>query len=666
MSNQAKVTRRKFFHRAAVTAGSLLLAGCAGAPMATPTQAPTAAPAKATQPPATSPAKTAAPTQAPTSATKPVTGGEAPQLAELVKAGKLPPLSERLPKEPKLVNELAAKHLKLEIGRYGGTFRMLTLSPNDDPDVYMMCNEPLLNSPSLLAEEITGNLVKAWTVNADGTEFTFTLREGHKWSDGQPVTTEDVRFAIEDVQLNKDLTTSVPQYLRSSNDAKGEPLRLEVIDNYTFKIKFAKPYGGFPLSLAIRGWNGYHDLIKPKHYLMQFHAKYTPEEKLKPLWEAAKLENWKQLFALKDCVGRQLTHQDRIGIPKLHPWVLVSVKEGVYTYERNPYYHKIDAAWNQLPYVDKIVSTVVPDIEMINLKLISGETDFSRRWPALNKMPLYRENEKKGGFRTLLGKLHISPADVWLNLTYKDPVWRQVVQDVRFRRALGYALDRKEIIDAVYFGFAKPSSWAPSEYSPEKANKLLDEMGMNKRDSAGFRLGPDGKTFTILFEVYTASSDIVPVTELVVQMWNQVGIKTSMKVLETQLFNQRNAANEIQATVFWCASPMWYYQELGLPRWGGLWLNWYTSGGTRGEEPPADVKILYDKFYSMLAVPIEQGAKVFEEVKKMMYDNVYSYILLEDVKQPYVVNAKLGNIPESDDPYPIGVNFAAEQMFFRQ
>ena len=593
---------------------------------------------------------------------------EAPELAEKVKAGSLPKVEERLPKEPKVVNEMPAELLDYEIGKYGGVLRTVTYSVDWDPDVFVMCNEPLINSPGLLGKEFTPNIIKDFEVSDDQKEFTFYMREGLKWSDGQPVTTEDVRFAYEDVLLNEELTPVFPNYMRSGNKPDGTPMKLEIIDEYTFKITFDEPYGGFVTQLSIMGWRGYTDLLKPKHYLQNFHPKYTSEEKLNELIKENEFETWVQLFNFKDITNWELTRKEAIGFPMLYPWILVSVENGVYTFERNPYYFKVDPAGNQLPYIDKVVSTQVQDAEMSVMKQIAGEVDFARETMAMNKMPLYKENEKTG-YTTYLAKMHITPVDVFFNQTYDDPVWRQVVQDKRFREALNYAINREEIIDAVYFGFADLPTVVPNEYNPEKANQLLDEMGLDKKDSEGFRLGPDGKRLTVNIELANLAPDFIPVTELIVDYWKHVGVYTTMKTIDNSLWSQRNSANELQVTVHWSSFALWCNTPgfLSDIQFGGkLWERWLSSGGREGEEPPEEMKSLYDTVVKIGVLAPEQALVEYENFRKAMGDTLINLILVENAKQPFIANSKLGNISQSEDAFAIAVNYSGEQLFYKE
>jgi peptide/nickel transport system substrate-binding protein len=165
----------------------------------------------------------------------------------------------RLPKEPKITNENPRSWYedeKPKIGKYGGKLRMISPDINFNPDLFIMLNEALLNTPGILGEKVTGNIVKNYEVSNDQKEFTFFMREGLKWSDGEPVTTDDVLFAYEDVMKNEELTPVFPALFRAGGTPDGEPMQLEIIDQYTFKLKFSEPYGGILMRLTISGWLG--------------------------------------------------------------------------------------------------------------------------------------------------------------------------------------------------------------------------------------------------------------------------------------------------------------------------------------------------------------------------------------------------------------------------
>jgi len=599
---------------------------------------------------------------------------ESPMLKTKVAAGLLPPVEERLPEEPKVLsaerNEVPKENLDFEIGQYGGMLRMV--HPDVDWDAFVFCllNEPLISGPGILGEDIKGNILKDFEVSEDEKVFTFHMRKGLKWSDGVPVTTEDVLFAYEDVLLNEKLTPVFPRWLKAANKGDGEPMKLEVIDDYTFRISFTEPYGGFPVQLAIASWRGYTDLLKPKHYLKKFHPRYTPLEELEPLIKKEGLTKgeWWTLFNRKDHANWEFTNRTAIGFPVLTPFMIVKATQEVATFERNPYYFKVDSAGNQLPYIDKI-RTVLADPEMCTMKIVAGEVNFAaggHGGTALQNLPLYKENAEKGGYRVELLDMHVSPADISLNLTYPDPVWRKVVRDVRFRKALNMAINREEIVDAVYLGFAEPATAVPNIYNPEEANRLLDEIGLDKRDADGWRLGPDGKTFVIPFEISAASPDLVPVTELVVEYFKAVGIKTTMKVIDNALRAERKNANELQAQVFWTSLPVWHnfagFLAGDITSWP-LWDRWYNTGGKEGEEPPADVKRFLDLVSDSLVVGPEKRQEVINEYRRLLYENIYFMPTVEKAKYPVIVAKNMGNIPHKG--FALTVIFSGEQVFFK-
>jgi peptide/nickel transport system substrate-binding protein len=195
------------------------------------------------------------------------TYNQAPMFDELVANGELPPVEERLPEVPRVTHEILDEYLTPEIGNYGGTLRLATQVVNWDADGFIGQNEALLTMASAASDDITPNIVENYEVNDDQTEFTFTLRKGLKWSDGEPVTMEDFRFTIEDVIFNEELTPVIAAYMRDGGVGSGDPFTFEIIDDWTFKLSFKEPYGGFAVHLSIAGWKGYTDLLKPAHFL---------------------------------------------------------------------------------------------------------------------------------------------------------------------------------------------------------------------------------------------------------------------------------------------------------------------------------------------------------------------------------------------------------------
>ena len=606
---------------------------------------------------------------------------ESPMLAERVAAGELPPLEERLPAEPFVVGPgvlLSEESLPdWEPGEYGGVLRSAHFRPDWNPDIFVMINEPLLSSPDLGVDAIRGNVLKDYEVNEDNTEFTFYMREGMKWSDGEPVTTEDVRFVYEDIYLNEKLTPAFPRRFRTGYSAVGEPMELEVIDDYTFKITYPEPYGGFLRNLVIEGWNGYTELIRPAHYLKQFHVDYTDIEELKPMMEEMGLtDEWWQLFTAKDCLSWDVNEPMCLNTPRLGPWLLVeNDTPGLLKFERNPYYHKVDIEGKQLPYIDELISVLTEDVEMLNLNIFTGDVDFMRESTGLVKVPLYKENEEKGGFRTVLLDMHVDSSNLFINQTYDDPVWREVVQDLRFREAVSLAVDREEMIESLYYGFASLPEVSVREdliaRDLDRANALLDEMGLDQRDSDGWRLGPDGERFDFLIETGAHAPDLAPAAELAGEHLKEVGLFTTVKQIDSTLYGQRQNANELQASTHWSHDQNSDddHTSRTFNRGMAAWWNYMASDGTDGvdgEEPPEWVLEAFelDKERWGVVPGTDEYKALREQGFEWHRENLPMITFVEGVKYPLIISARMGNV--ASNGYAIAQNFAGEQFFYKE
>jgi peptide/nickel transport system substrate-binding protein len=603
---------------------------------------------------------------------------EAPMLAALVAAGKLPPVDERLPTDPLVLtkerNEAPDGLLDFEVGSYGGTLHLLGHmgGRRGSPLFNPMAAEQLLFRPGYhLGDPLSPGVLDRWQANSDNTVFTFHIREGLKWSDGAPVTTRDVQFVYEDVFLEEQLIGGLQHggyRFRSGSRADGAPYQLRVLDTHSYEVVFAEPTPQF-LDLNNKPWNDYHRYMMPRHYLEQFHARYVSEAELMDQVKAVGLankEDWPKMFWAR-AQRRGDATPEKIGGPVLRPWLLVSSTETRIEWERNPYYFKVDPAGNQLPYIDRVVSSKVEDPEAGNLKIISGEVDLDDHLPQISAIPLYKEHEERGGYQVALMSLPYNRITIFFNYAYENPVWREVVADVRFRRALAYSINNEEIADNVYQGFGEPAQWVPSEYSPAEANRLLDEVGLDQRDADGWRLGSDGKRFEIPFEIHARFPDRVPVTELVTEHFKAVGLYTTMKVLDQSLVRERGRANELRI-IMDSDEATTLYSFGHARRWLGratpTWRRWIDTAGAEGAKPP------YDWWWTIFDLGMKMGPGIpwSDEVFNAYKSNIYEYVpfitVLHDPPQPVIINKNLGNI------FTSGVSqwltYSMEQMYFKE
>jgi len=639
--------------------------------VATVAPAPTEAPkAEATQ--ALAATETTAPTEVPKAAYT-----QAPMLDDLVKSGKIPPLEQRLPEVPFVVGPgvyMTVENLPdWTPGKYGGTLRSQHSVANWNPDIFVAMNEPFLMAPKISDQGIVCNVCQDFKVSDDNKVFTFTLRKGLKWSDGEPVTAEDVRFAWEDIRNNKDLYPNGPENnFRTGFSPDGGIAKFDFIDDYTFKVTFDGPYGAFLRALTIEGWVGYTIMLEPAHYLKQYHIKYTTLDALKPELEKLNLTNeWWQVFAAKRCQNWDMTNPRCAGYPALNPWIGVATgNPSLMKFERNPYYFKVDTQGQQLPYIDYLTSQQVNSMDMITMKIVAGEVDFQRESTALVNIPLYKENEEKAGYRIVLLDMHVDSSGLFIYETFEDPDWKKLAQDVRFRKAVSMAINRKELIDTIYYGYAslplKTMGEENSKYDVAASNALLDEIGLTKKDADGYRMYPSGKPINILLEHGAHAPDIAPVSDLVAQYLKAVGLRVTVKQIDPSLWGTKRAANEIQTTVFWSHDIGWGNDVGSVDRIAPLWWTWFTTKGKSGEEPPQwikdIVKIDADKW---AAVPgTDAYNKQVEAEYQWSRDNLPYINFVEFVKYPLIVNKNLKNVPSAG--YAIGANFSIVQMYFEK
>jgi len=576
---------------------------------------------------------------------------EAPMLRMMVAAGKLPPVEQRLPEEPFVVQAP-------EIGQYGGTIDGVVTAVMTWEDVTQFRLERP-DSLTLDLGKLIPGYVKAYEYSEDLKTFTVHMRKGMKWSDGSPFTSDDFLFWYEDILQNEELTPVIDALYKPG----GELMEMEIVDEYTFRVHFAAPCPRL-IGRFVPWMKG------PKSYLKKWHIRYNL--KADGLAKEEGFDYWWQAFNF---------HSDYYGLqndpdsPSLYPWVLKERTPTLEIFERNPYYWKVDTAGNQLPYTDELVANITGNIEALNLKVIAGEIDFVAVGLSLENYTLYKEGEEKGDYRTLLWKSTdaADPAFAF-NLNHKDPVLREIFQDVRFRRAMSLAINRDEMNEIVYEGRGTPcqatvlpsasyykEEWgrAYAQYDPEEANRLLDEVGLEWDSAHKWRLRPDGKTLAITMEFYPMVGTWTTNCELVREYWNAVGMKVTLKQSEWSYYETRAHAGELDVgvwgmgrntenLVYIVEGYMFnvYYGGWELGAWT-QWAAWVNTEGKEGEEPPEEVKELHRwlKAWAVAATD-EEYRQLAQKIFDFHAENLWIIGTVGMAKMPVIVKDNLGNVPE--------------------
>ena len=600
---------------------------------------------------------------------------EPPFLAQRVADGELPPIDERLPGNPLVLtrqrNDAPDGILDYQDGNYGGTLRMVNQHPFNTPVLSFMLIEQLLSRPGYnIGDPLTGNVAESWSANDDNTEFTFTIREGLRWSDGTPVTTEDVRYTFEDFFLNDELNTTYfirNRSLKAGTRDGGNWMDVQVVDDRTFKVVFDEPTPGF-LDENNKPWKGYERFLNPSHYLKQYHRSYVSEEELLKLVKEAGLENIEDWTKMYDAVGTRPFDRwvpEIIGTPVLWPWMVVESSASRVVFERNPYYYKVDGSGKQIPYIDRLLLTKIEDGEAFNLKVIAGEVDIDDTITQIDAIPLYAENAERGGYLVLPMEQPYNRATVFFNYASEDPLWNDTVKDRRFRLALTHAINSQEVADTVYYGFAAPSTWVPSDYDPAAAEALLDEIGLDKRDAQGWRLQADGSRLEIFFSINPRFPDKIPTAELLTEYFKAVGLFATFKVQEQAFHGEQMRANKLkialesdESTTLYGFGHVAYFFHQGVPRW----RSWLQTNGAEGEEPDQWWLDVYNLGLAM-GPGIPWSDQALADFKAALYQNIPFIPFMDVPKQPVIVNARLGNV--FSDGVSQWLLYAGEQLYFK-
>jgi peptide/nickel transport system substrate-binding protein len=585
--------------------------------------------------------------------------GEAPELAQLVAAGKLPPVAERLPENPMVIPVFG------EIGKYGGEIRRGYIGSN------LSCNygRPIrtgLVRPTTDGFSLVPAVAESVERNDDGSLWTIKLREGMRWSDGAPFTATDLLFQHK-IVLDKRVTAGVPAWIRAG-DENGEAVK---VDDYTVEYKFNSSNYVFGEGLSFAdgdcGRTARHRIpFVPAHYLEQFHLDSNPNAP--KLASDSGFEGWEKMYQRMDY---PIGNPDR---PSTRPWVPTSGItgkriEGI----RNAYFYAVDPAGNQLPYIDKYVWDPV-DKTVLQLKVLAGEIDFQGRKIDFSAFPTLKAGEDKGGYKIFLWpSSFLCDLGLMMNLAYDGP-YAEAFNQTKFRNALSHAIDRERMNTILFHGVGTAKGAMPlkghafypgdeirdmwMEFDPDLANQMLDEIVPNK-DAQGFRLMANGERLKLeILASNRALGAAVDIAEMVALNWSEVGIFTEME--QTKLLHQRLVENTVTVWVTHCDSSGFLFTnpKRYMPQDGAgskVWAIWYDSKGANGTEPPDDVKALYDLWDEGKVSP--EGRRI--EIAKQIYTRAATESILIGLigqspmtEGTVIVNNKLRNVP------PIAVNAA--------
>ncbi|MEL6316441.1 MAG: ABC transporter substrate-binding protein [Pseudomonadota bacterium] len=581
---------------------------------------------------------------------------ETPSLVEAVKSGALPPVGDRVPREP-LIVDLPAKD-RVE-GVHGGTLRTLIRKDKDIRYAVVWGYARLMGFDHRIT--LQPDILRAIEVDR-GRAFTFHLREGHRWSDGSLFTSEDFRYWWEDMANNEELAPAGPPALMIVD---GAPATFELIDEKT--VRFVWPKAN-PLLLSELAAARPPFIYRPAAHMKRYHARYRDTKSLQYMIADKNVRNWAQLHNSLD----DMYKFDDAALPTLQPWYnATDGKAQRYRMARNPFYHRVDAAGRQLPYADGIEMTVASS-GLYPIKAQNGEVDIQARGLAFADVPSLKRGEDLGAYDTRLWRTgaasHIA---LYPNLTAKDPGWRALMRDKRFRQALSLGIDRALINETLYSGLAKPvgngvlpeSPMFDAErreryaaFDPAGANALLDQIGLIERRGDGVRRMPDGRPLELIVESAGERIEEIDALQLVTETWREIGIKLLTRSTNRDLLRNRAYAGQSVMNVWfgWDAgapSPSTPPEEVTPVRQDVLcwpaWGQFHQTDGSSGEAPdtPEGVRLMEIYRAWMAASNDAERDALWREALTIHAEEVYLIGLIAEAPQPVVLSKRLKNAP---------------------
>jgi len=601
-------------------------------------------------------------------------------VTELVKKGLLPPVEERLPKEPFVYK---AGFMSDGLGEYGGVWRGVWAAPTEGWNwaagvsqgwfgiEAIVQEEPVMTGPMFLTKDVSPlpQLAKSWEWSEDGYQLTMHLVEGAKWSDGVEFTSEDIMFLWEDNILDPQVNSWTQA---SFWTIEGKPIKLEALDDYTIRWTFPVP---FPTSQLYNMTN----LIfspGPAHILKPLHPKYNPNTTYQ---------------AYRDALP-----PNKLPIVTMGPWVPVEYKTDEFmVMRRNPYYWKVDERGCQLPYIDEVQWTYARTGVVRTLNTIAGTADHSNvENPETFDETVMRAADPNAPFRvewgpeTLGFSLEINQSKYLGVESERDAAVRELLRDVRFRRALTHAIDRDGLARSLTNGpFFRP--WAGGlfpgsqffdresvvyyPFSPDTSRALLKQIGLEDTDGDGivnWTSGPmAGQNVELAMTTWEDISAGATLGQALVLMFQDVGIKVNFRILTNLAMNDANTAGT------------W---ELRISRPGQVWatpnirckdfapvtkeFGWHREGEKPEEYADFEKRLMEISDAFCLETDFNKQKELMFEMNRLHTENIYSIGLVVG-RYGLMLNKYFKNVPIGTPPFLYQWdfnNFLPEQIWLAE
>ncbi len=594
-------------------------------------------------------------------------------VGEMIDDKPLPAVAERVGAEPLVLAGVEG------VGTYGGTWMRAAISSGDVAILGHRLAYANLVRWSPHGYPLVPHVAKAWKVSDDNRQFTFYLRKGMKWSDGEPFTADDILYWWqEEVNCGKTHDSKINIYpsMPAIMMINGEAGTVEKLDKYTVRFSFPQPNGVFLVRLATAA--GTPITNSPKHYLSQYHPVAGNKDLIRDTMATRKLAD---PMAVYTTVRERFNPEH----PRLWPWVYRTYRSNPpQIFVRNPYYFAVDTRGNQLPYIDRVLFRVQA-ADMIGITAGNGELGMQARHIRYADYTHLMGNRKRSGYQ-LRHWYAGDRSDFMINMNINrriDPdrpetaKKRELLNDKRFRQAMSLAIDRQAIIDTLYNGQVEPAQCAPgpaspfyeptlykafTEYDPGEADRLLDEIGLTRR-GRGYRTFTDGTPMTFFLDLCAFTGE--GGAELMLQNWARVGVHVIMRNRHRGLFATEMAGLQHDMDV-WTGNgeflpiiqPRQFASSPGS-QFARAYALWYHRGGLRGDpaanipgaEPIPEGHVMREAlriYEATCAAPTQaEQRRLFAGALRIAAEHVWTINICSPPPTLAVVPDGLRNVPET-------------------
>lgn len=594
--------------------------------------------------------------------------GEASVLKQMVEAGELPPVAERVGPEPVVIEGVDG------IGKYGGTWLRAATAERDIVVIGHRMSGSTFVRASPLGEPIVPHLMKEVEVLEDSRVYVLHFREGIRWSDGHPVTPDDLMFWWEHEIHSEALGLTVPAFMQTGTDAA----TVTKVDESTVRIEFVRPNPQFLERMTLESRN----MLAPEHYRRQFHPELGDRETLEAMVKDLGLSSMKGLYA-------EVQHFLNPQHPRLWPWIPEKFTNiSPYVFVRNPYYYVVDPEGNQLPYIDRLQFKVSSRREMIGVAAAEGNISMQTRHLNFSQYTELMSRRKTSNTKVYLW-IPVAAGSFSINFNLnrrvdpKKPDSKQkamLLGEKRFRQALSLGINRPPIIQAYFNDLTRPIQSGPGpespyyseellnafvNFDPEQANELLDalwrDLGADpdERDSDGYRVFPDGTrmTFYLHFSPFTGIGPM----QFVIDDWAELGLRVVLRERNRTLFFLERNSRDFDMNVWGVGSRFDVSGSVAISKstfFAPGWGTWYDRGGLEGNEkanvpaaipvpeghPMREAMALWSEF--QYEPSLERRQELSARIAEIAAENIWTLNISSAPPLPVIAKANMKNIPE--------------------